>query len=176
MVASQPYQAYHHPNQSTPAPPTVGTPSSLPKRPTPAPTPTKPATNAPLALDDTSGVSTIFVAPELRDFKKEATAFVPRGIRQKAQAATIGPRVNAAPISAGGASPDARDDDGGEELQRPDLMKTLAKAGITGTGASGSATANAAAHVEKEPPKTIGNQEQQDEYERFMDDIGDLLK
>ena len=125
-----------------------------------------------MALDDTSGVSTIFAAPELRDFKKEATAFVPRGIRQKTQIAT-GPRVNAAPAG-DDAAENGQDEEDAEELKRPDLMAALARAGITGLGPSSAVVA--VSGMEKEVvPKTGGNQEQQDEYERFMDDVEGLL-
>ncbi|KAG9053361.1 hypothetical protein FS842_008288 [Serendipita sp. 407] len=37
-----------------------------------------------LAIDDRSSTATVFAAPEMRDLKKEVTAFVPRGIRAKA--------------------------------------------------------------------------------------------
>jgi hypothetical protein len=80
-------------------------------------------------------------------------------------------------MSGGGASSDAQEDGGTEEIQRPDLMKTLAKVGITGAGSSGFTTINPPGHVEKEEAaKNTGNEEQKNEYERFMDDIGDLLK
>lgn len=108
-------------------------------------------------------------APELRDFKKEATSFVPRGIRQKALAKE-NTGVNAAPNMG------EVDVEQPQEAPRPDLLKALAAAGITGRS-------NAAVPVSEEKPPVPpvskvpqgANKEQQDEYDKFMADIGDLM-
>ncbi|KIM32318.1 hypothetical protein M408DRAFT_20631 [Serendipita vermifera MAFF 305830] len=158
---SQPYQAYQHQQQrhpqNRPGPSSLPpAPSSLPKR----PTATASTSKAPLALDDTSGVATIFAAPELRDLKKEATAFVPRGIRQKTQVQA----VPAAP-SASGKDEEDEEDEGDEEIKRPDLMATLAKAGITGVASANSNSAKAGV-----------NDVTEDEYDRFMEDFEKIVE
>jgi hypothetical protein len=122
------------------------------------------------ALDETAAGVTVSAAPELRDFKKEATSFVPRGIRQKTQVIK-GPRVNAAPAT-GEKDTDADADaetganqGEGSTGPRPDLLQSLTKAGITGKGKA-------------KPTQAAGSQANasgQDEYARFMEDIGDML-
>lgn len=133
---------------------------SLPKRPPP------PSSNT-LALDDNSSAATVSAAPELRDFKKEAMSFVPRGIRHKAlDKGNTG--VNAAPST----------EDADTEIQdapRPDLMKTLAAAGITGRAPATAPEEKQTVPQTTSKPSKGGNKDQQDEYERFMADIGDLI-
>lgn len=98
-------------------------------------------------------------APELRDLKKEATAFVPRGVRQKvAPKETSG--VNAAPVTGDGEMEEVEEQDA-----RPNLMDVLAKAGITGRPQQEASTSTSKRR----------NEDQQDEYDQFMADIGDLL-
>ncbi|KDQ18229.1 hypothetical protein BOTBODRAFT_143852 [Botryobasidium botryosum FD-172 SS1] len=99
--------------------------------------------------------ATIVAAPQLRDFKKESTAFVPAALRRKkaAPAAKAPARVNAAPESG------PSTEEGPSEPKRPDLMATLGAAGLPGMKAK-------AKPVEK--PKA-------DEYEKFLAEIGDLI-
>jgi hypothetical protein len=115
-------------------------------------------------LDENSAAATISAAPELRDFKKEATTFVPRGIRQKVQAKENPARVNAAPG-------ETVDQEMEEADARPDLMEALKRAGVTAKPPAASSKASTSGAG----PSKDRNQEQQDEYDRFMDDIGDLL-
>jgi hypothetical protein len=143
---------------------------SLPHRP-PQPQPPAPSSSSSgsLAIDDRSSVATVSAAPELRDFKKEATSFVPRGIRQKASAKD-NTGVNAAPNMG------EVDVEQPQEAPRPDLLKALAAVGITGR----SAAVAAPVPEEKQPPPISkvpqgANKDQQHEYNKFMADIGDLI-
>ena len=79
-----------------------------------------------LITDKTSvelGAATVSAAPQLRDFKKEATAFVPTALKRK-KPGTSGPtaRVDAAP-SVGALGTDAEDSE--MMTARPDLLGTL---------------------------------------------------
>lgn len=113
-----PLRAQTQARTTKPPPPPSSLPvhPSLPARPTPAP-----ATKRVLALDDTSSGATISAAPELRDLKKEVTAFVPRGIRQKTEKAKP---------PAGATATSGPEDTREPEEEKPDLMATLRNAGI----------------------------------------------
>lgn len=104
--------------------------------------------------------ATVFAAPELRDFKKEATSFVPAALkRKKPVAATPGSatRINAAPSLTGG-------EDTETVNERPDLMSVL-------QGQLGFSTAVAPAD-----PKMPAVKKKDESYENFMAEMGDLLK
>lgn len=116
------------------------------------PIPPKPNNNS-LAIDDRSSAATISAAPQLRDLKKEATAFVPRGLQAKSQPKQGNSRVNAAPGT----------DSVTESDTRPDLMKTLVQAGIAGP---------TAVHAK---PAAESRKKGDDDYSKFMSDMGDLL-
>jgi hypothetical protein len=95
--------------------------------------------------------ATISAEPELRDLKKEATAFVPAALRKK-KAAPGGSKINAAPsVGIDG------DDEGNDEpaLVRPDLLGALKEHFPT--------------PKKPEPPK------KKDEYAKFLEDVSDLL-
>lgn len=97
-----------------------------------------------------AAAATISAAPELRDFKKEATAFMPASMRRKkgAEGARGAPPVNAAP----GAVPM-------EGSPRPDLLGTLKdQLGMAQTP------------VVQEKVKG-----KKDDYAKFVDEMGDLL-
>jgi hypothetical protein len=116
---------------------------SLPAKPAPPPPPTIGSADA--------AAATISAEPELRDFKKEATAFVPASMRRRKGAtaeSSSGPKVDAAP-GAGTAN----------AAPRPDLLSTLQnQLGVaTGVGSTG-----------KVKPK--------DDYAKFMEDMGDLVQ
>ncbi|CAG8769885.1 11352_t:CDS:1, partial [Acaulospora colombiana] len=145
VSAAQPFQAYQQQQQRRTGP-TLPSNPSLPKRP-PPPTSTK------LALDENSAAATISAAPELRDFRKEATSFVPRGIRQKAQPKE-NPRVNAAPG-------DTADAEMEEVDAPPNLMEALKKAGVAANPPAASKTSGEAGLSASKDR----NQEQKDEYD-----------
>ncbi len=68
------------------------------------PVPTHPLPNRPKAEVGPDPVSVISAEPQLRDFRKEAAAFVPRGVKKKKVAETVAPTVpiiDAAPLAPG---------------------------------------------------------------------------
>ncbi|KAF5392531.1 hypothetical protein D9757_002316 [Collybiopsis confluens] len=144
-IPHQTFQAHRasritaHP--SLPAKPAAGTPSSV-------------VTNA-----------TVSAEPQLRDFKKEATAFVPTALKRKrGGASAASSRVNAAP----GVDNDDGDDDSPAAAPRPDLLSTIA--GQFGpVPPVAKQEQNAVIKTKSEVPK------KQDDYERFVEDIGDIL-
>lgn len=129
----------------------LGHPSLPPK-----PSTTPGSTSAP---DPLSGASaTISAEPELRDLKKEAIAFVPPSLkRKKASALAATPRVNAAPSV-------SRD---GSELRespaaiRPDLVSALRdQFGVPPPPRS---------------PGTRSSPKNKDDYQKFLEEMGDIL-
>ena len=133
-------------------PPTPRSTSSLP--PPPSHLPPHPFAAPPPPPLPTSTTAVISAEPELRDFKKEATSFVPRQAKKIAKGNT---RVNATPDTGDSTPAEAR----------PDLMKSLEEAGIS---------------IPKQQPteviqkKTSSKVEAKDDYDTFMEDMGDLLK
>jgi hypothetical protein len=109
----------------------------------------------------TEAVAVISAPAELRDLKREATAFVPLMVKQRKTTATqqIKARMNAAPNS----SHDDGDDQGSpiQGPQRPDLVATLRNAGV-------------GAHLPENglPQKT----KVKDDYEDFLAELGDILE
>jgi len=98
-----------------------------------------------------SGNATITAEPELRDLKRESTAFIPAAVkRRKAEPAPQ--RVNAAPNDG-----DAPVSPG---ISKPDLLATLRQAGIGTTS--------------QQAPQTVSKQK--DDYENFLEEMGDILK
>ncbi|KAI0032165.1 WW domain binding protein 11-domain-containing protein [Vararia minispora EC-137] len=114
----------------------------------PPPPPTHPLPHNPMAppLGTASVTATVSAEPELRDLKKESTAFVPASMRRKkatAGAQASGGKVNAAP-SVGGEVGEQRE-------ERPDLVSAL-------KGQFGDAK-----------PREKGD------YEKFVEEMGDIL-
>ena len=118
----------------------------LPPRP-PPPTPTMSAASMASA--------TISAAPQLRDLRKEATAFVPRGVNRK-KASTGGVAINAAPgageIDADGDEVRAKRADGGG------LMGKLQ--GVLGDM--------------KREEKGVGGGAGDEDYQKFLEGLGGL--
>lgn len=142
-LSSVPHQTYqgHRGARNVPPPPTSGLP--------PPPPPSSATNNMTSA--------TVFAAPQMRDLKKESTAFVPASLKRKkagavAVAATGGGPINAAPslgpAEAGGPSVGP---------QRPDLLGTL-------KGQFGGSSA-----------KVVDNSKPKNDYEKFVEEMGDLL-
>lgn len=100
--------------------------------------------------DVISSSATISAEPELRDLKKESTAFMPTSVKRKKT--TAAPKVNAAPAI------------GTEEVEpaapRPDLLSTLQ--GHFGPVSS-----------EPAPKKTKTGTK--DDYTKFVEEMGDIL-
>ena len=95
--------------------------------------------------------ATISAEPELRDLKKESTAFMPTSVKRKKTAAT--PKVNAAPSV--GATDEAE-----PIAPRPDLLSAL-------QGQFGPAPPGPAAKGAKTGTK--------DDYAKFVEEMGDIL-
>ncbi|KAH8099308.1 WW domain binding protein 11-domain-containing protein [Cristinia sonorae] len=104
-----------------------------------------------------SNAATVSAAPQLRDLKKESTAFVPSALKRKKTGAGAGgtTQVNAAP------SVGPNDEmDSVAAAPRPDLLGTL-------KGQFGTATP---AHTERSQKKA-----KPDDYAQFMAEMGDIL-
>ncbi|KAG5639561.1 hypothetical protein H0H81_012232 [Sphagnurus paluster] len=99
--------------------------------------------------------ATVFAAPQLRDFKKEATAFVPTSLKRKK------PGVQA-PSSQVNAAPGMEDESQEPGPARPDLLSTLK--GHFGSTLTASVPTTKAKKVEKK-----------DDYDKFMEEMGDIL-
>ena len=109
----------------------------------------------------TSTAATISAAPELRDLKKESTAFVPSALKRKkaGTGTSVSSKVNAAPSVGPG-----EDDDAVANVPRPDLLGTLR--GQLGTAV---ATATSSGQNGQKKPKAG------DDYAKFVEEMGDIL-
>jgi len=115
--------------------------------------------------------ATVSAAPQLRDFKKEATAFVPAALNKRKKAGGTGgagsSKVNAAPSLGNGAGDSAADSE--TAPARPDLLSALkdqfGPAPVSAEIGKGSSSGKTKA----EPSK------KSDDYEKFMQDMGSLL-
>lgn len=158
-----PHQTFqdHRASRSAPALPPLP-PSSLPLNPALA--------NASLPRKPTAAISaaaTVFAAPELRDFKKEATAFVPSALkRKKAGGSAASSRVNAAP----GVGSEVAEPDEAPLPAKPDLLGTLKNQFGPPAAAPGPSapSLSLAARIEA---ATKGK----DDYAKFVEEMGDLL-
>ncbi|KAI0361149.1 hypothetical protein OH77DRAFT_1500558 [Trametes cingulata] len=105
----------------------------------------------------------ISAEPELRDFKKEATAFVPAALKRKKPGAGAS-KVNAAPTV--GPADDKSDEPEAAPAARPDLLSTLQdKFG---------APPPKKAKVETEAAKTAPAKPK-DDYDKFLEEMSDIL-
>ena len=95
--------------------------------------------------------ATISAEPELRDLKKESTAFMPTSVKRKKATAT--PKVNAAPFV-------GTTDEAEPAAPRPDLLSTL-------QGQFGP--------VPPEPAAKKAKTEAKDDYAKFVEEMGDIL-
>ncbi|EPQ60302.1 hypothetical protein GLOTRDRAFT_102107 [Gloeophyllum trabeum ATCC 11539] len=142
-IPHQTFQAHRATVASAPPPPAAGLP---------------PKPNAGVSQEVTAA-ATITAAPELRDFKKESTAFVPTALKRKkvgagTSTATAG-KINAAPSVSGGEA------EAGPA--RPDLMTALR--GTLGEVKSG----------DKHETGSTGKGTGKDDYAKFMEEMGDIL-
>lgn len=108
--------------------------------------------------------ATVEAAPQLRDFKKEATAFVPTALKRKKAATGPASKIDAAPSlgrKAGSEEPEA------PAAARPDLMSTL-KANL------GSVVSVPAAKSTNSPIQNSAAKPK-DDYAKFLEEMGDVL-
>ncbi|TFK26699.1 hypothetical protein FA15DRAFT_615354 [Coprinopsis marcescibilis] len=131
-LSSVPYQTFqaHRASQLAPAHP------SLPSKPAGAPLKPSAAVTA---------SATVEAAPQLRDFKKEATAFVPASLKRKKPGATPSSGLNAAPTVGSEETPAGP--------SRPDLVSTLKN------------------HLAFPKPE----EKAKDDYAKFVEEMGDVL-
>lgn len=158
-LSSIPHQTFqaHRANHNIPPP---SPHPSLPPKPS---QPTRTASAAELAA------ATVSAAPELRDFKKEATAFMPSSLkRKKVGGATAGSsRVNAAP-SLGPGSGDSQTEVVIDPA-KPDLLNTLKdQFGLVPPVPSPTTRASTTASAKGEPKG-------KDDYAKFVEEMGDIL-
>lgn len=99
--------------------------------------------------------ATVYSAPQLRDFKKEATAFVPSVIKRKK--APVPSKIDAAP-SFTSAAPQI---EGEQQVEagpaRPDLVSTLKN------------------RFGPAPPKANKEPAPKSDYDKFMEEMGDII-
>ncbi|KAF9229029.1 hypothetical protein BS17DRAFT_770931 [Gyrodon lividus] len=111
--------------------------------------------------------ATISAEPELRDLKKEATAFIPTSLkRKKALVLPVSSKVNAAPSVNVGSEPAQT-----SSQSRPDLVSTL-------RGQFGAVAVPAVPSLNgKTPAKRLKTStlKEKDDYQNFVDDMSDLL-
>ncbi|KAF8913247.1 WW domain binding protein 11-domain-containing protein [Gymnopilus junonius] len=142
------------PHPSLPPPPAQSGISTLPPNPS---LPPKPTTVAEMAA------ATVSAEPQLRDFKKEATAFVPTAVkRKKAATAAIdnaSSKINAAPLL----EPSVSSADGEQDVEvgpaRPDLVSAL-------KNQFGSVPAK---------PAPVPATNPMSDYDKFLEEMGDIL-
>lgn len=110
----------------------------------------------PAATSSAKANATIEAAPELRDFKKEATAFVPAAVKRKKPVAGVGqtPAINAAP-SVGGSRLEAAGDNVDSGPARPDLVSALKS--------------------QFPMPLPKSETKAKDDYTKFVEEMGDIL-
>lgn len=97
----------------------------------------------------------VSAAPELRDFKKEATAFVPASLKRKRGGGTTS-KINAAPsIDSSIGEPELA------TAPRPDLLGTLRSQFGPSSAVGGT--------------KAESMQKPKDDYEKFLEEMGDVL-
>ncbi|CUA67462.1 hypothetical protein RSOLAG22IIIB_03111 [Rhizoctonia solani] len=143
------YQAHQAQRHQLPTPPSTG---AIPSAPSQHGLPSKPG-----GAPRTTASATISAEPELRDLKKEATAFVPTSMRRATKKGpqtnpTSGLQINAAPNEDG-------DHSGPSAEPRHDLMSVLgSQLGVTDKPASGSKAGQG-----------------KDDYEKFLAEVGSFL-
>ncbi|KAL0951678.1 hypothetical protein HGRIS_008357 [Hohenbuehelia grisea] len=169
-LSSIPHQTFQAHRASQPRAPS-GAPlhPSLPANPMRAATTAGPSTSQVSA--SVAAAATVFAAPQLRDFKKEATSFVPASIKRKkaGAAGTAGSKVNAAPSFDSEADGSAAEPPAAQA--RPDLLSAL-KGQFGPTAATVSAGVSNAASKGKAPEKP---EKKKDDYEKFMEEMGGIL-
>ncbi|KAJ7665104.1 mRNA biogenesis factor-domain-containing protein [Mycena polygramma] len=140
-----------------------------------APLPAKPTSLPPKPVAAANLMSaTVFAAPELRDFKKEATAFVPSNVKRKkatgapgsaASRVNAAPSLNTLPSKPGGAAPSGED----SLPVRPDLLGSLkGKFGPPPTAAT-------AATGKAKPKEPQATRDAKDDYDKFVESMSDIL-
>ncbi|GBE77633.1 hypothetical protein SCP_0105130 [Sparassis crispa] len=145
-IPHQTYQAHRASRLATPAHP------SLPPNP-----------SLPSASSSIAAAATVSAAPELRNLKKESTAFVPTALKRKKAGAVsaAAPKINAAPSLGPTAGSD--EVEVAPAARRPDLLSTLQDQ----FGSAAAQKSQASGKGGREKPK--------DDYEKFVEEMDDIL-
>jgi len=132
--------------------------SQLPIPPPPPPLSQPPSTSPSGPSGLVAANATVFAAPELRDLKKESTAFLPTSLKKKK--ATGGIKLNAAP------SVGVSTEDSSAGAVRPDLVSALKDqfGGVPAESKKGE-TSKSGTAVQKT----------RDDYAKFVEELGDIL-
>ncbi|KAL5494574.1 hypothetical protein ACEPAI_35 [Sanghuangporus weigelae] len=126
-----------------------------------------------------STTATVSAEPQLRDFKKESTAFVPAALKRKKAGGTGGGKINAAPSVSSDAGNGEANEAGETEAAaapKPDLLGSLRdKFGpMTSTNASMGSDANSEKDGDQQTKKRKV-QKSKDDYDKFLEEMGELL-
>ncbi|KAL5533547.1 hypothetical protein ACEPAG_7 [Sanghuangporus baumii] len=126
-----------------------------------------------------STTATVSAEPQLRDFKKESTAFVPAALKRKKAGGTGGGKINAAPSVSSGAGNGEANEAGETEAAaapKPDLLGSLRdKFGpMASTNASMGNDANSEKDGDQQTKKRKV-EKSKDDYDKFLEEMGVLL-
>lgn len=126
-----------------------------------------PSTRNPSTAD--VAAATVFAAPQLRDLKKEATAFMPSSIKRKKAGGSVGTsRINAAPSLEPSSGESHAEHVAGPT--RPDLLDALKdQFGLIPPAAPAENSRGPSA------PKSEAKAKQRDDYDKFVEEMGDIL-
>ena len=121
-----------------------------------------------------SATATVSAEPQLRDFKKESTAFVPAALKRKKAGGSGSGKVNAAPSVGTLGSHGEDNESGGVEAAaapKPDLLGSLReKFGPMGSGAGANSDKDGDQLAKKRKVE-----KSKDDYDKFLEEMGELL-
>ncbi|KAI5120580.1 hypothetical protein M0805_002530 [Coniferiporia weirii] len=174
-LSAIPHQTYQAHRQTRQVPP----PPSLPHNPNLPPRPPALGAGPSVGSSEASSVNaTVSAAPQLRDFKKESTAFMPAALkRKKAGGGAASGRVNAAPAlgtDAGDADGDAGAEEGARQ-QKPDLLGTLKEKFGPMAGSASHPTSSEFEGGTKRRKVEDVKERPKDDYDNFLAEMGDML-
>ncbi|KAH8111991.1 WW domain binding protein 11-domain-containing protein [Phellopilus nigrolimitatus] len=174
-IPHQTYQAHRETRQGPTSTPAASSPSSLPHNPNLPPRP--PASGITSRSED----ATVSAAPQLRDFKKESTAFLPAALKRKKGAGGTGAsgRINAAPSLGTDASGTGVDTDASPSAvqPKPDLLGMLKEkfGPMSGASAGDAVEGDAGVKRRKLEMDAGANSKPKDDYGKFLAEMGDIL-
>lgn len=116
-----------------------------------------------------SAAATVSAEPELRDFKKESTAFLPSALKRKKGGGTTvgGSRINAAPALGFDAISE------GAAQAKPDLLGSLREKLGPMTSANSDDTPEL--HAKKRKLELSQKEKPKDDYDKFLAEMDDFL-
>lgn len=116
-----------------------------------------------------SAAATVSAEPELRDFKKESTAFLPSALKRKKGGGTTGggSRINAAPTLGSDVTSE------GAAQAKPDLLGALREKLGPMAGTNNEDTPEL--DVKKRKLEPSRREKPKDDYDKFLAEMGDFL-